>query len=172
MTTTYRILVDEDYLKEAERLAVGNTPVLKLFYQNPWIQWPPRVILPLALVYFAVVNEWTAAAFAAILVALSILNPIISRRRAAKSRQRNRLRDSILTFALDDEGIDTTNKFSNAHLQWPAVINAVIYPQGVLLQVTPRGFAWLPDNSLTGGSPPEVRQLVADHVKDSRPAKP
>jgi len=154
MQTTHRILLDLEYLKEAQRLAIENTPAKKLLYKNLWIQWPPRVILTAVSIYFSVYHHWSTAAIAAFIVAVSFLGTFLSRRSQAKARQNNRLKDTILTFALDDEGIDTTNQFSNAHLQWPAIFNAVVYPQGVLLQLTPNGFAWLPDSTLTVGPLP------------------
>jgi hypothetical protein len=87
-------------------------------------------------------------------------------RSLAKARNRNPMKGSIVTYSMDELGVDSVTPVSNAHLQWAALSSAIIYAAGVLLKTQTRTYMWLPDVSLTQGLPEEVRQLVANHVKD------
>lgn len=51
-------------------------------------------------------------------------------------------------------------------MKWSGVLRAIFYPHGVLLELSPRIYSWLPDRSLTEGSPAQVRQLLADRLKE------
>jgi hypothetical protein len=55
---------------------------------------------------------------------------------------------------------------NHPNLPW---IERGIYPNGVLIKFSRFSMLWLPDQSLTEGTPAEVRQLLADNVKESAP---
>jgi hypothetical protein len=49
------------------------------------------------------------------------------------------------------------------------VLKPVINPNGVIVKFSPFSMLWLPDQALTEGTPAEVRQLLADNVKETAP---
>jgi hypothetical protein len=173
MKTTHRILLDEQYDKFTESLAVANSPFYSRLAVNPWFRWPVRGVLFAGVTYFLFRHNWTAAALAGVILATS-LRQVAAANRKRKERVRDRITadDTVATYALDDIGLEFASKRSTVNLQWPDVIAAILYPQGVLLKLTETGFMWLPDQSLTEGSPADVRHLVEQHVKDCAPAKP
>jgi hypothetical protein len=55
-------------------------------------------------------------------------------------------------------------------LKWVAVQEPVIYSNGVLIKLSRLSMLWLPDQCLIEGTPAEVRQLLAENVKESAAA--
>jgi hypothetical protein len=76
------------------------------------------------------------------------------------------MKGSVVTYVMDEQGMDNVSLVSSAHLQWSAFSRAITYPQGVLLKMQSRAYMSLPDKSLIEGSSADVRQLLAEHIKD------
>jgi hypothetical protein len=49
---------------------------------------------------------------------------------------------------------------------WRGIARAIAYPQGVLLKMKSGALFWLPDLSLTEGSPADALQLLGAKVRD------
>ena len=100
------------------------------------------------------------------LIAFSVTIQFLIPRNLAKARARNPLNGTTPAISMDESGVDLVTPVSNAHLEWPAFSRAIVCPEGVLLKLKTRSYVWLPDNSLTHGSPQDVRQLLAENVKE------
>ena len=51
MRTTHRVVADDDYMKEAQRLSISQVAALRLIYQTPLIWWSCRAILVAAIIF-------------------------------------------------------------------------------------------------------------------------
>ena len=168
MKTVHHIQFTDEYLKVAQRIVLAQQTFTRLLYLNPWFSWLPPIIFSGYLVVMAsyqLLDLFSGVLFGSLLI-LSIANMISKPRTLAKARDRNPLRGTVVTQSADDNGIDSVSSLGNSHVHWTAFSRAVIYTQGVLLKLPTRNYIWLPDASLTEGSPEEVRQLVTAHVKD------
>jgi len=173
MKTMHRIEVTEEYLKEAQRLVLSQNKTLRMIYLNRGLWWLSLVVLVGCVIFLASMDalDWFLGLFFGAVITLSILGQILMPRSLAKSRNRNPMKGSLVTYSMGELGVDSVTPVSNAHLQWAAFSSVIIYADGVLLKMQMRAYMWLPDVSLTEGSPQETRQLVANHVKDCSPGK-
>jgi hypothetical protein len=110
--------------------------------------------------------ESTAALFGFLLV-ISIWAEWFGRRSLAKARRNVRTMGSTSVVSINEDGVDIDGALGNSHLKWAAMLQSVVYPQGVLIRLSRISALWLPDHALTEGSPAEVRLLLAEHVGDS-----
>jgi hypothetical protein len=102
-------------------------------------------------------------------LALSFVGEIIGRVSLAKARKRTRFKGSTSTFSMSDAGVDVLGANGNSHVKWLVMLKRAIYPNGVLIKLSRVSMVWLPDQMLIEGSPADVRQLLAEHVKDAAP---
>jgi hypothetical protein len=171
MKTTHTVVITDEYLAEAQRVAIAQNRTLRLLYQNRWVWWLPRIGLA-AFLIFMIVNRYLEGIiiFGGFLV-LSFFGEIFGRRSLARGRGRNAMKGSTTTFSMDEQGLSVVGPNSAAEIRWPAVVRAITYPQGVVLRMQSGGFMWLPDQSLTEGSPEDLRQLLSKQVKDCSPTQ-
>jgi hypothetical protein len=173
MKTMHRVEVTEEYLKEAQRLVLSQNKTLRMIYLNRGLWWLSLVALVGSVIFLAATHalDWFLGLFFGAAITLSVLGQILMPRSLAKARKRNPMKGSVVTYSMRELGVDSVTPVSNAHLQWAAFSLAIIYADGVLLKIQSRTYLWLPDVSLTEGSPEEARQFVRNHVKDCSPGK-
>lgn len=168
MKTTHQIVLTEEYIAEVQRLTVAQNTALRLMYQSWWFLWIPRLVLSATgLVYYFLFDDWVfPALFCGGLITLSFFGWYVFQRKLAKARKKSPVKDTTSTVSMDANGIDAVGAFGNSHTNWIAVQKPVIYPNGVLIRFSRLSMLWLPDQSLIEGIPAEVRQLLADNVKE------
>jgi hypothetical protein len=143
---------------------------LRLMYQTWWFLWIPRIILlGAAIVFWLLIKSYFVAVFFALMVGLSFLGQFLLRRSLTKARRQFRAKGTTTTVSMDTSGINTLGAFGNSHLKWEAVLKPAIYSNGVLIKLSRLSMLWLPDQYLLEGTPADVRQLLADNVKDPVP---
>jgi hypothetical protein len=118
------------------------------------------------MVYFVIERFWSTALMTGGVLALLLLASLLKGKSLDKARRNHPMKGSVMTAALDQEGLNTVGPHSNANIRWPGVLRAIAYPHGVLLKMKTRGLIWLPDLSLTEASPADARKLVAEHVEE------
>jgi hypothetical protein len=168
MKTTHQILLNDEYIAESQRLGIAQNTTLRLMHQTWWLLWLTRFILLAAglVDYFVSGNVIFPALFCGGIVAMSFIGQYMFRRNLAKARKKFRAKDTTTTVSMDASGIDMLGALGNSHTQWIAVQKSAIYPNGVLIKFSRFSMLWLPDQSLTEGTPAEVRQLLAENVKE------
>ena len=137
-------------------------------HQTWWLLWLARLILLAAgSVDYFVSSDWVfPALFCGGIVAMSFIGQYMFRRNLAKSRRQFRAKNTTTTVSIDANGIALAGANGSSQLKWSAVLKPVIYPNGVLIKFSRFSMLWLPDQSLTQGTPAEVRQLLTDNVKE------
>jgi hypothetical protein len=168
MKTTHQFVVDDEYIAKAQHLSIAQNKTLRLLYQSQWIKWGPRcVFLAGAVVapFFAGLEFLTV--FFMFMLGLSFVGEMQGRRSLARARKSVRSKGSVSTYTLDEQGMDVSGAFGTSHLKWEAMLQPAVYPDGVLIKFSRVGMSWLPDSALIEGSPGDVRQLLAAHVKAS-----
>jgi hypothetical protein len=168
MNTMHHIEFTEEYLKEAQRLALSQNAVLRFIFLSRWTMWPPAILIGGFMIFLFEHNQlsFPSGVFFGAMLVCCFVGPLLNGRNLAKTRRRHFMKSSVVTYRLDEQGMDQISPVSNSHLQWPAFSRVILYPQGVLLKMQSNAYMWLPDKSLTEGSPEDVRRLLADHVKD------
>ena len=145
MKTAHQIVLTDEYIVEAQRIAIAQNTVLRLMYQTWWIRWIPRFIFAGAAIVFWLLNSSFFALFLALMFGLSFLGPYLLRRNLAKARGQFRAKGTTTTVSMDANGIDTLGAFGNSHLIWIAVLKPAIYSNGVLIKLSRLSMLWLPD---------------------------
>jgi hypothetical protein len=165
MKTTHQIVLTDEYIAEAQRLAIAQNTLLKLMHQTWWFYWVQRLIFLGAAIFFWSLGDSNFFLFFLVLMyCLSFLGPFLSRRNLAKARRQFRAKGTTTTVSMDAAGIDMQGALGNSHLKWAAMLNPAIYPNGVLIKLSRLSMVWLPDQNLSEGSPADVRQLLAENV--------
>ena len=100
---------------------------------------------------------------------MSFIGQYMFQRKLAKARKSSLAKGTTTTVSMDANGIDAVGAFGNSHTNWIAVQKSVIYPNGVLIKYSRFSMLWLPDQSLTEGTSADVRQLLAENVKERAP---
>jgi len=167
MKTTHEFLMTDDYIADAQQKIISQNKTLKFFYQTWWAWWLPRVILVVSMIILCLMSLASTAALLAIPLALSVAGEWFGRRNLARARNRVRGKGTTSTVSLDDEMIGIEGVNGNSHLKWSAMLQPVIYPDGVLVKFSRLAMLWLPDHALIEGSPGDVRKLLAENVKES-----
>jgi hypothetical protein len=169
--TVHRIVVTDVYIAELQRLSIAQNKVFKFVYQTWWAWWLPRAIFAGVVVFgLAYHLDWGFTAVFSVLLVISFLGSWSGRRGLAKARDRVRFKGSTTTVTMGENGVDVVGEAGNTHLKWSGLLPPVVYPNGVLLKLSRISYLWLADQALTEGSPEQVRQLLAEHVKDSKAA--
>ena len=165
MKTTHQILLTDEYIAEAQRLAIAQNTVLRLMHQTWWCFWVQRLIfLGAAILFWSLGDSNFFLFFFALMFGLSFLSPFLSRRNLAKARRKFRAKGTTTTVSMDAAGIDMQGALGNSNLKWVAMLKPAIYSNGVLIKFSRLSMVWLPDQSLSEGSPADVRQLLAENV--------
>jgi hypothetical protein len=166
MKTTHRFVVDDEYIAKAQHLSIAQNKTLRLLYQSQWIKWGPRCIFLVGAVVTPFIEGFQfLTVFFMFMLGLSFVGEMHGRRSLARARKGVRSKGSVSTYSLDDQGIDISGAFGTSHLKWEAMLQPAVYPDGVLIKFSRVGMSWLPDSALIEGSPADVRQLLAVHVK-------
>jgi hypothetical protein len=113
------------------------------------------------------INLGSTVALLGVILVLSFTGEWLGRRNLAKARNRVRGKGTTTTVSMDDKEIAIENANGNSHLKWSAMLQPVIYADGVLIKFSRLAMVWLPDQALIEGSPADVRKLLAENVKDS-----
>jgi hypothetical protein len=168
MKTTHQILLTDDYIAEAQRLSIAQNTTLRLMHQTWWLLWLSRLILlAAAIVSYWILDDWIFPVFfIGGMIALSFLGQYMFRRNLAKARKKSPAKDTTTTVSMDANGIDLSGANGNSQLKWSALLKPTIYSNGALIKFTRFSMLWLPDQSLIEGTPAQVRQLLAENVKD------
>jgi hypothetical protein len=168
MKATHQILLTDDYIGEAQRLSIAQNTTLRLMHQTWWLLWLSRLILlAAAIVSYWILDDWIfPVLFIGGIVALSFLGQYKVRRNLRKARGRFRAKDTTTTVSMDENGIDLSGANGNSQLKWSALLKPTIYSNGALIKFTRFSMLWLPDQSLIEGTPAQVRQLLAENVKE------
>jgi membrane protein implicated in regulation of membrane protease activity len=170
MKTTHQIVLTDEYIANAQRLAIAQNTALRLMYQTWWFVWIPRFIsLGAGIVFWLLNYSYFIVLFFGLMVALSFLGQYLLRRNLTKARRQFRTKGTTTAVSMDANGIDTNGAFGNSHLKWVAVLKPAIYSNGVLVKISRLLMLWLPDQCLVEGTPAEVRQLLANNVKNPTP---
>lgn len=164
MQTTHRITLSEEYIAEAQRVAIAQNPVMRFLYLTWWAWWVPRIFLAAAMVFLLTHGLQGPAAMLAFFLALSFLGELLGRRNLAKARGRTRGKGTTTTVSMNDDGIDVVGAHGNSHTRWMALLPPAIRANGVALKFSRITVLWLPDSALIEGSADEVRQLLAKNV--------
>jgi hypothetical protein len=165
MKTTHQILLTDEYIAQAQRLAISQNTVSRLMHQTWWFFWLQRLIfLGAAIFSWSFGDSNFFLFFLALMFCLSFLSPFLSRRNLAKARRQFRAKGTTTTVSMDAAGIDMQGALGNSHLKWAAILKPAIYPNGVLIKLSRISMVWLPDQNLSEGSPADVRQLLAENV--------
>jgi hypothetical protein len=98
---------------------------------------------------------------------LSFLREWVGRRSLAKARRQVRFKGSTMPISTDNDGVDVVGEAGQSHAKWSGILSRVVYPNGVMVKLTPRAAMWLPDQALTVGSPAEVRRVLAENIRPS-----
>jgi hypothetical protein len=168
LKTTHRIVLTDEYIAEAQRLAIAQNKPLKFVYQTWWSWWLPRVAL-LGFLIFCLANhfDWSVSATFGGFLVLSFVGEWIGRRSLAKARAKTRFKGSTTMFSMDENGVDLVGEAGNSHSKWMLMLPPAISANGVLVRFTRLGWIWLPDQSLVEGSPDDVRKLLAENARNS-----
>ncbi len=164
MRTTHRVVADDEYLKEVQRLSISQNRALRLIYLTPWVWWGSSAIYLAAVIFMIAIDFAGGAIPFALFLLLSLYMPRRQEKSLNKARERSPVKGGLIVFSLDDEGFESAAPNRNLQVKWPGVLRAIFYPHGVLLELSPRNYSWLADRSLTEGSPADVRQLLTDHL--------
>jgi hypothetical protein len=165
MKVTYRFVVTDAYLSEAETLALSQNPVVKFMYLKPWgSTWLPVMLFAGVGVWSAFYYIWELSVAMLLPIAFSLLGRYLSVRSRTQARQKNQLLNTEATISVGDDGIDSVTAHSKSHMEWAGVTQAILDPKGILLRISV-GFQWLPDANIEAGSPNAARRLINDHVR-------
>jgi len=167
MRTTHQIVLNDEYIAESQRLGIAQITALRLMYQTWWFLWIPRVVLAGTIIYFLLNDSAWTAVFCGAVLAGSFFGQYVFQRNLAKGRRKFRAKGTTSTVSMDENGIDMLGALGNSQLKWLAVLQSVIYANGVLIKLSRVSMLWLPDQSLIEGTPVDVRKLLAENVKDS-----
>jgi hypothetical protein len=168
MKTVHQIQITDEYLKVAQRLVLSQQTFTRWLCVNPWFSWLPPIIFSgylVGMAFYRILDLFSGVLFGSLLI-VSLANLISKPRSLAKARNRNPLRGTVVAQSTGENGIDSVSSLGSSHLHWAAFSRALVYPKGILRKLKTRNYVWLPDESLTEGSPEDVRQLVTEHVKD------
>ena len=169
LKTTHRITVTAEYLRDAHERAIQQKLIWRMFFSSGLFRWLPCVLGAAFTVYLILAGEGLSAVLFGSFTAALIVLPLLNTRFSAAARARNALIGTVNTFTMGEGGLQATGPTSESRIQWAGIVRAVTTPQGALLTLQTGRFLWLPDASLTEGSPQDVRQLLSQHVKDCTP---
>ena len=87
MRTTHRVVADDDYLKEAQRLSISQVAALRLIYQTPLIWWSCRAIFVAAIIFMIAIDYARGAILSALFLLLSFIPPRSQEKSLSKARE-------------------------------------------------------------------------------------
>lgn len=168
MNTTHKFVLTDEYIAVAQYRSIAQNKTLKFFYQTWWAWWLPRIVIVLMMIvpYLININMGSTEVFLGVLLVFSFTGQWFGQRNLAKARKNVRTKGTSSTVTMNDQGIDMEGANGNSHLKWSALLQPAIYPDGVLIKLSRFAMVWLPDYALIDGSPADVRNLLAENVKD------
>jgi len=166
LKTTHQFVMTDEYIAKAQHVTIAQNKALKFLYQTPWARWLPRAVIVAMMIFLYLINLRSTVALLAVALLFSFAAEWFGQWSLAKARKRVRARGSTITVSMDDQGIDIEGANGNSQLKWSAMLQPAIYPDGALIKFSRFAMVWLPDLALTTGSPADVRNLLADNVKD------
>jgi hypothetical protein len=168
LKTVHQIISTDEYIAEAQRLAIAQNKTLKFFYQTWWSWWVPRVMMVGLIIFCVVIHlDWSITAWLVGFLVLSFFGEWFGQRSLAKARKRTQFRGTTTTISMDENGVDMVGPVGNSQVHWAGILRNVAQPNGVLIQFSRLAWIWLPDSALTEGTAPDVRKLLAENVKDA-----
>jgi uncharacterized membrane protein len=119
MKTTHQILLNEEYIGEAQRLGIAQNTALRLMHQTWWLLWLARLLLLAAglVDYFVSGGCVFPALFCGGIVVMSFIGQYMFRRNLAKARKQFRAKDTTTTVTMDASGIDMRGANGNSQLK-------------------------------------------------------
>jgi hypothetical protein len=165
--TTHKFVMTDEYIAEAQRLSIAQNKTLKFFYQTWWVWWLPRIVIVVMIIVLYLINMGSTIAILGVALVLSFTGEWFGQWNLAKARKKVSTKGTAATVTMNGQGIDMEGANGSSHLKWSAMLQPAIYPDGVLIKFSRFAMVWLPDQALIGGSPADVRQLLAENVKDS-----
>jgi hypothetical protein len=167
LKTTHQVVITDEYIAKAQRVSIAQNKALKFLYQTWWARWLPRAVLVALMIYLYLMNLGSTVMVLAAALAFSFGAEWFGQRSLAKARNRVRGKGTTTTLSMDDHGIDIEGANGESQLKWSAMLPPAIYADGVLIKFSRFAMVWLPDDALIDGSPADVRNLLAEHVKGS-----
>jgi hypothetical protein len=136
MRTTHQIVLNDEYIAESQRLGIAQITALRLMYQTWWFLWIPRVVIAGTIIYFLLNDSAWTAVFCGVVLAGSFFGQYVFQRNLDKGRRKFRAKGTTSTVSMDENGIDMVGALGNSHLKWLAVLQFVIYANGVLIKLS------------------------------------
>ena len=166
--TTHQFVLNDEYIAEAQHLAIAQNKTLKFMYQTWWVWWLSRVVM-IGFIIFCVVShfDWSLTAWFGGFLVFSFVGEWAGKRSLANARKKTRFKGSTSTISMDESGVDVVGEAGNSHAKWAGILPPAVHPNGVLVKFSRFAMIWLPDRALVAGSPDDVRKLLAENVKDS-----
>jgi hypothetical protein len=157
----YVLRFDDSYFIESVRQHLARS-------KSRWLQWPIKTICALGLVALAALGvaakAYPITVFALFFLALLAigrrLDYVVLRRRFRKHSEFG----SEAQVELHDEHVIFSSSNYRAEVKWPSFLNAVEFPNGILLYRSPWDYLWFPDSSLSQGMPSDARAIIKSHV--------
>jgi len=167
LKTTHQFVMTDEYIAKAQHVSIAQNKALKFLYQTWWARWLPRAVIVAMMIFLYLINLGSTVALLGVVLILSFAAEWFGQWSLAKARKRVRARGSTITLSMDDQGIDIEGANGNSQLKWSAMLQPAIYADGALIKFSRFAMVWLPDRALIAGSPADVRNLLAENVKDS-----
>ncbi len=166
MKTVHQLLLTDAYAAEAQRVVIAENLALRLIYQAWWVRWTSRAIILGGIAFCLAYGLRSDAALFAGLLILTFVAEYWGLRSNARIRRMGRAKGTTTTVSMDESGIDIVGAFSSSRLKWEGLrYQPAVRSDGVLLKIAKTRGVWLPDRTLTEGTPSEVRQLVSSGFK-------
>jgi hypothetical protein len=78
----------DDYIANAQRMAISQNKTLKFFYQTWWAWWLPRVVIVPSMIVLYLMNLESTVALLGVILVVSFTGEWLGRRNLAKARNR------------------------------------------------------------------------------------
>ncbi len=172
MKTIHQIVLTDDYIAQAQRLAIQHNKALRLMYGSWWIWWVPRIALALATLFLLMHRVTDIVWFPVGFIALSFAVEWSTRRSLTRSRKQARAKGSTATVIMDETGLYIAGVLGTSDVKWGALPAPVFLSDGVLINPPRTSSLWLPDKCLVEGSARDVRQILAAIGRDATAPAP
>ncbi|MFP5229563.1 MAG: YcxB family protein [Acidobacteriota bacterium] len=162
----HRLVWDDAYIAEAQRVMLAQNRSFRLMYQTWWVWWIPRFVVLAVIGWLIVAGVKVGLSVYGYFIGFLFLHPFgeyWAHRSLARARARNRNRGSTTTVTMSDEGIDIVGALGSSKLKWKAPRSISVKPDGILLMHSNLTGLWLPGAALVEGTPDDVRQLLTAH---------
>lgn len=107
MKTTHRVVADDEYLMEAQRLSISQNTALRLIYQTPWVWWGCRAVFVAGIIFAIAIDYATGAIVLAFFLLYSFVAPRSQEKSLSKARERSPLNGAAVEFTVDEQGFNS-----------------------------------------------------------------